>query len=1711
MNRENICCLFRFIQDLSESNKTITDLNDQRWYKFLRDIDENTPGVKKYSAGNNNENLLLQVERIDLPVCPEPPKMLKRWLFGSYDKIDWRQSFVEFMPDHSDLSILSDIDRGENDSAKHKEERFSDDPKRVEMFDKWMDLRNQWVKDYQEKLKTLNLFEELCEKRDFLERDISQEYEIVAGNALFETRRSQKRDGQAKLLFGNEKKVQESKIVFHPLAERRVRLEFEFEKTPPKISLYMDESSQAKIFTDPLAVFSDTDKPFNLSFSQEAENLLNEHNIHLFDEDGIAELFNEFAVKLDASHVRWFGSNEKPVYNEKIDSSITYAPVLFIKKRPRGVKEAIEKIIHAINAGTAIPSHLEALVNGRNHSSGDSWHPVSIEERLIQECGEDEDILFTKPANKEQLNIARILEKQESVIVQGPPGTGKTHTIANLLGHFLAQGKRVLVTSHTTKALEVLKEKLPKELQALCVSMIGSDIQKSLNATVNELIGRLGTIQVHEMQKRELSLQRERSELIADIRRVRHEMFAIRRQEIDSIAYEGDGSAYSLCNLGKWLKENEFLDDVIPGRVAESAVFPFADDELQFLYGSNKYTKEKQELDFSLPSVDELPDKDEVDRIRNELEQVKNDILARGELGISIIIGDEYILFNIKEEDISLTCKISELSRLSGITFPELIFKKSDFYRNLVIDGMQQDFKAGQWNRLFDLVHQVADKKRDYQRLCYQDTCISSRVEIESNDYLEDIKKAAEFFIQKCPNGNLGFLGRILHRRENDLIDLCQIDGKRPDSLDDFKLLIRHIELVCEKNTLHRAWDEMVLAASGKPFDDFGPSDPELDIEALELPDMRKAVAWWSSDFQEFKEDLTRYGLHIDALINSFQHTGSANACKLYLSKCEEFVFPLVKYVVAWSKKAIYEKRFDEWKKCVAPAKADGSEIAKKIWEYIDSGNGDYQTARNELIALDKIRPAFQQRQAFLQKLECVAPEWAHAIRRHEGIHGEEKLPSNLREAWKWHQLNALFNKLIQVDYAALQKKCNLLTDILIEKTTELVDVRAWSKLKESLEHRPTLMSDLRAWQSLYKRIGKGTGKNASRYRNQAREKMKSCQDAVPIWVMTTQEALLNFNVNSKFDIVIVDEASQSGLSALPVTFMAEKSIIVGDDRQVTPTIIGSKSEEVDSLVQRYIKNRVRNWEVYREDSSLYEIAGMIYSSYMLREHFRCVPDIINFCNRLAYDGKIRPIRDAASSRLFPALVPYRVRGFQEDNENSEEALAIVALLKACLEMPEYDGKSFGVISMLSDKGLKGQSNRIRRLIQQHIDPSDIERRDIRCGNASQFQGDERDVIFLSLVAGTEDFAPLTLITSGRGDDAIKRYNVAVSRARDQLWVVHSFDPNSQLKPDDIRKKLFDHIQNPKASKEALDEAERKAESPFEAEVAKALLERGYHVEQQRQIGSYRVDMVIHCGERQIILECDGERYHSGEEQIVNDMSRQIILERSGWRFVRLRGSEYYRNKEKAIEHVCQQLKEIDIYPESVESIIQPKQTDLQIRVMNRAAIILEEIREGNRPLQLGNNGINKKELLLEDISASEVESMNVIGVKGKRGNVGNRGNIISTPYSDQLVSNEGDGDKVNKSYERIRKIVYPKGEDTERERRIAKEDNELLVMFKRKNLSYVDKRAKNGFLWVIGPESLKPMFQDIWKRYKLYFMFTKNGSKATGYKPGWWLATRKR
>jgi very-short-patch-repair endonuclease len=396
----------------------------------------------------------------------------------------------------------------------------------------------------------------------------------------------------------------------------------------------------------------------------------------------------------------------------------------------------------------------------------------------------------------------------------------------------------------------------------------------------------------------------------------------------------------------------------------------------------------------------------------------------------------------------------------------------------------------------------------------------------------------------------------------------------------------------------------------------------------------------------------------------------------------------------------------------------------------------------------------------------------------------------------------------------------------------------------------------------------------------------------------------------SHFDAAIIDEASQADLNALIPLCMGTQVIVVGDHEQVTPLGVGKNVTLLQNL-QKSMLQDIPNSHLFDNQSSIYDIARQSFGDAIrLVEHFRCVPEIIAFSNQLSYGGTIKPLRESNSTAIKPACVPYRVDGVRDGNTNQPEAEKIVALIKAMTKHPAYVGKTIGVISMVKED----QAVLIQSLLHKEIESVELEKRRIQAGISSEFQGDERDIIFLSMVDSQSEEGPLRITGEGAFELTKKRYNVAVSRAKDQLWVVHSFDPDLHLKSGDLRLRLLQHVRDPLAAIRAFDTEGQRAESPFEKAVLKRLLDAGYRVKTQWQVGYFRIDLVIEGDGKRLALECDGDRWHP-IEKLAEDVERQAILERLGWQFVRIRGSAFYRNPDRAMETVFSKLSQLGIPP----------------------------------------------------------------------------------------------------------------------------------------------------------------------------------------------------
>ena len=424
------------------------------------------------------------------------------------------------------------------------------------------------------------------------------------------------------------------------------------------------------------------------------------------------------------------------------------------------------------------------------------------------------------------------------------------------------------------------------------------------------------------------------------------------------------------------------------------------------------------------------------------------------------------------------------------------------------------------------------------------------------------------------------------------------------------------------------------------------------------------------------------------------------------------------------------------------------------------------------------------------------------------------------------------------------------------------------------------------------------------------------------------------------FDLVIIDEASQSDLTALPALLRAKKILIVGDDKQVSPEGVGLEEEKIRNLMGRFLGIQVATYRPQMSpERSIYDLFKVVYakSSVMLKEHFRCVGPIIEYSKREFYNHELRPLRlPKASERLDPPLIDILVQdGFREGDKNLSEARIIVEEIKKLVSDDAYIDRSIGVVSLLADK----QAYLIWEMLTEELGPELLQRHKIACGDARTFQGKERDIMFLSMVVAPNENRIMPLSR----DTYAQRFNVAASRARDRMYLVRSVTTEHLSGADKLRRSLISHFSAPFAQDEnRLDDLRKLCESPFEHEVYDALTERGYWVTPQVKVGQFRIDMVVEGNnDSRLAIECDGDKYH-GPEKWADDMNRQRILERAGWTFWRCFASTWVRRKSEMIEDLVASLSEYGIEPIGAEHA--PKNIHCEQRVVMASDIEHPEV-----------------------------------------------------------------------------------------------------------------------------------------------------------------------
>ena len=1178
---------------------------------------------------------------------------------------------------------------------------------------------------------------------------------------------------------------------------------------------------------------------------------------------------------------------------------ITNTWVLFGRKRSGDILlEDIRRLKKKVEEAQALPSVIRAFVE-----RGDSEVRVRPEQPFRGLSTSDGgagamELYFPMPYNDEQVSIVQKLHANDGVVVQGPPGTGKTHTIANVISHYLAQGKRVLVTAKGESALAVLQEKLPERIRPLSVALLSDerDGMKQFEHSIQTIASSVASINPTRAAASIAAAEEKLNQLHAKISHVDKTVAAYASKHMSSYSYKGkDVSPEEMAKLVlEQAEEHQWFDDEPPD--TPDGGLPFNDEDINALRRSRmRVCDDILYVGCSLPAPDAFP-------TWPELLGLHRDLLRAKSIDSSVTQGSVLALVDARLETFEkaqalvtfLDERLALKAKLAGARQPWL-----DALTKRIADMQAADPVL---KGLLDVCAAVRRLESERRELVAKAVDVPADAE-RNEDFIEALERLIA--------GKSAFMIPFGKGEARKLVAAVQVTGNAPESAEDWKTVKALLAWRVEARKALAKWNSLSA--------EFGLEPASGNLDA----DFRK-VAHSQVGVEEVRQLAFDYDAKLHARLAEV--FGKTTADRMW-DGGETFVALASSSLQAHVDKgrlAYAMKRVQELVR-----KLDGhsggivNEMRPFLAESLGRTSADesvLQTTWGALLAelsrLTALRPDLDEIARIGAAIQAAgAVKWGARVRTQSASTDTDPFtPVRWNEAWNWRKAVMFLDRIDgHHKMRELFEERKTLTTALARTYQELVAEKTWLGV---FNNSPDVVRQaLQRYLNAVQAMGSGTGVRAVRHRKTARDAMVGAYKAVPCWVLPQWRVSETIPPEvGLFDLVIIDEASQSDIWALPALLRGKKVLVVGDHKQVSPSAVGTAEEKIKELVNRFLANQPHGSEM-TPDKSVYDLARVVFAgnSVMLKEHFRCVPAIIEFSNREFYEGDIRPLRlPKANERLDPPLVDVFVKGgFRKGDVNNPEAKAVVDEIEDIIGDPQFEGRSIGVVTLLGT----AQAALIHEMVSQRISPVDVVARKISIGPPPVFQGRERDIMLVSMVVGPGDRAAATRA------DMLQRFNVALSRARDRMYLFRSVS-ETEFREESLNAKVISHFKQPFRQNALLVEALReRCESGFEVEMFDELVKRGFRVEPQVPCGGYRIDFVVEGKEgRRLAIECDGDRFH-GPGQWQDDMARQRVLERAGWTFWRCFASSFVRRRQAVLDDLIQTLARLGIEPLGSETV----------------------------------------------------------------------------------------------------------------------------------------------------------------------------------------------
>lgn len=442
----------------------------------------------------------------------------------------------------------------------------------------------------------------------------------------------------------------------------------------------------------------------------------------------------------------------------------------------------------------------------------------------------------------------------------------------------------------------------------------------------------------------------------------------------------------------------------------------------------------------------------------------------------------------------------------------------------------------------------------------------------------------------------------------------------------------------------------------------------------------------------------------------------------------------------------------------------------------------------------------------------------------------------------------------------------------------------------------------------------------------------RAIQSMKPVFMMSPMSIAKYIPPGSlDFDLVIFDEASQvKPVEAFGAILRAEQAVVVGDNKQLPPTTF------FDSLLVT-----TEEEEDYNSTADLESILGLFLSKgapeRMLEWHYRSRHEsLIATSNYEFYDNRlvIFPSPDSSNENLGLKLRYLPNADYDRGKSRTNKYEAKTVAEEVMRHAKDHPNMTLGVVAFST-----AQRNMIQFQLE-YLRKQDFSSEDYFSAhshepffikNLENVQGDERDVIFISIGYGKSadgklsmNFGPLTK----KGGE--RRLNVLITRARHSCEVFCNFNANdidiSKTHSRGVRAlKSFLHYAEFKDF-EVVDSGSMETDSPFEDAVVKELNNKGYDIRTQVGCAGFRIDIGVidpdKPGRYLIGIECDGATYHSAKTARDRDRLRQEVLEKLGWKIHRIWSTDWFKNPKEELERVITAIEKAKILRTDKENVL---------------------------------------------------------------------------------------------------------------------------------------------------------------------------------------------